>query len=82
LFLLGDIQMNFTFKTIALSAAVVCAGLAFAQAPAKPAVPAKPTAAPAKAAAGPLAGQTVKIALIDPQSGLMFEPAQVVSILR
>ncbi|MBS7807346.1 branched-chain amino acid ABC transporter substrate-binding protein [Variovorax sp. PCZ-1] len=63
--------MNFTFKTIAISAALACASVAFAQAPAKPAAPAKAAAAPAKAAAGPLAGQTVKIALIDPQSGLM-----------
>jgi branched-chain amino acid transport system substrate-binding protein len=56
--------MNLTFKTLALSIALVCAGVAIAQTPAK-------SAAPAKAAAGPLAGQTVKIALIDPQSGLM-----------
>jgi branched-chain amino acid transport system substrate-binding protein len=63
--------MNFAFKSTAFCAALVCAGMTFAQAPAKPAAPAKAAAAPAKAAAGPLAGQTVKIALIDPQSGLM-----------
>ncbi len=59
--------MNLIFKTLSLSIALACAGVAVAQAPAKPAA----KAAPAKAAAGPLAGQTVKIALIDPQSGLM-----------
>ncbi len=57
--------MNLTFKTLSLSIALACAGVAIAQAPAKPAMAAKASAA------GPLAGETVKIALIDPQSGLM-----------
>jgi branched-chain amino acid transport system substrate-binding protein len=56
--------MKAILKSVALSAMIVCAGVAFAQS-------AKPAAAKAATAAGPLAGQTVKIALIDPQSGLM-----------
>jgi branched-chain amino acid transport system substrate-binding protein len=63
--------MTFAVRRLTLAAIMTCAVSVQAQAPAKPAAPAK--AAPAKAApaAGPLAGQTVKIALIDPQSGLM-----------
>ncbi len=63
--------MNFTYKTLAFSAMLACAGVVIAQAPAKPAAPAKAAAAAKAPMAGPLAGQTVKIALIDPQSGLM-----------
>ena len=67
--------MKFQFNHLAVAAILICTGTAFAQtvAPAKPATaPAKPALAAADAKApGPLAGQTVKIALIDPQSGLM-----------
>ena len=56
---------------MALASALLLAGVAQAQTPAKPA-PAKP-AAPAKAAApaGPLAGQVVKMVRIDAQTGLL-----------
>ena len=72
--------MTFSVRRLTLAALMTCAFAAQAQAPAakpaaapaKPAAAAaKPAAAAAKAAPGPLAGQTVKIALIDPQSGLM-----------
>ena len=58
--------MKLVVKSLALSVALACAGVAVAVAQTKPAAKAAPAAA-----AGPLAGQTVKIALIDPQSGLM-----------
>src|SRR5512140_2487471 len=57
--------MKFVLKCAALGAILACATPLFAQ-PAKPA--AKP-AAVAPAAAGPLAGQTVRIAFMDPLSG-------------
>ena len=60
--------MTFTPKTLALSIACALAfgtSLAFAQT-----TPAKAATA-AKESAKPLAGQTVKIAWIDPLSGLM-----------
>jgi len=65
--------MTFAVRRLTLAALLTCAFAAHAQTPAAPAkpAPAKPAAAVAKAAPGPLAGQTVKIALIDPQSGLM-----------
>ena len=63
--------MKLQFTHLAVAAIFACAGTAFAQtaAPAKPAAaPAKATAV-AKAASGPLAGQTVKIAMIEGLSG-------------
>jgi branched-chain amino acid transport system substrate-binding protein len=58
--------MKAVLNSMVIAAMLACSGAAWAQS-AKPA-----TAKPASAAAtGPLAGQTVKIALIDPQSGLM-----------
>ena len=62
--------MKFQFTHLAVAAIFTCAGTAFAQttAPAKPAAtPAK--AAPTAKAAGPLTGQTVKIAMIEGLSG-------------
>src|SRR5687767_11026365 len=67
--------MSSAMRHVTLAAAFALAGSAWAQqAPAKPAPAAKPAAAPAKAAptkagAGPLAGQTVRVAFIDPLSG-------------
>ena len=59
--------MKFLFSHLAVAAIFTCAGTAFAQT-AAPAKPAKAAPAAAKAA-GPLAGQTVKIALIEGLSG-------------
>jgi branched-chain amino acid transport system substrate-binding protein len=56
--------MPFTIRQLALAASVAVAGAAWAQAQ-----PAKPAAA--ATAAKPLAGQTVKLAFIDPLSGPM-----------
>jgi branched-chain amino acid transport system substrate-binding protein len=56
--------MKFSIKSVAFCVALACAGVSAVHAQTKP-------AAKAATAAGPLAGQTVKIALIDPQSGLM-----------
>jgi branched-chain amino acid transport system substrate-binding protein len=63
--------MTTSLGRIAFAALVACAMTANAQtaAPAKGAAPAKP--APAAAGAKPLAGQTVKLAFIDPLSGPM-----------
>jgi branched-chain amino acid transport system substrate-binding protein len=63
--------MKFQFSHLAVAAIFICAGTAFAQtaAPAK-AAPAKASPAAAKAA-GPLAGQTVKMVRIDPLTGLL-----------
>ncbi|MES3003088.1 MAG: branched-chain amino acid ABC transporter substrate-binding protein [Pseudomonadota bacterium] len=65
--------MSFAIRQITIAAVFALAGPAvWAQAaPAKPAAPAaKPApAAAAKAPAGPLAGQTVRIAFMDPLSG-------------
>jgi branched-chain amino acid transport system substrate-binding protein len=57
--------MKLVVKSLVLSIALAFGGVVVAVAQTKPAATA---AAPV---AGPLAGQTVKIALIDPQSGLM-----------
>lgn len=56
--------MKFQFSHLAVAAIFICAGTAFAQT----AAPAKAAPAAAKAA-GPLAGQTVKIAMIEGLSG-------------
>ena len=55
---------------LAVASALLLAGVAQAQAPAKPA-PAKPAPAKAAAPAGPLAGQVVKMVRIDAQTGLL-----------
>lgn len=59
--------MRFALTAVSIGGLLFCAGPLFAQAPAKSAAPAKP--APAAAAAKPLAGQTVRVAFIDPLSG-------------
>ena len=56
--------MKFQFSYLAVAAIFTCASAAIAQT-----APAAKTAAPAKAASGPLAGQTVKIAMIEGLSG-------------
>jgi branched-chain amino acid transport system substrate-binding protein len=58
--------MKFQFTHLAVAAIFICAGTAFAQT----AAPAKAAPAAAKAA-GPLAGQTVKLVRIDPLTGLL-----------
>jgi branched-chain amino acid transport system substrate-binding protein len=58
--------MKFQFSHLAVAAIFICAGTAFAQT----AAPAKAAPAAAKAA-GPLAGQTVKLVRIDPLTGLL-----------
>jgi branched-chain amino acid transport system substrate-binding protein len=63
---IGDFIMKFQFSHLAVAAIFICAGTAFAQT----AAPAKATPAAAKAA-GPLAGQTVKLVRIDPLTGLL-----------
>ncbi|MCM2250809.1 MAG: branched-chain amino acid ABC transporter substrate-binding protein [Ramlibacter sp.] len=59
--------MKFAAKYVAIGAILACAGPLFAQ----QAKPAAPAAKAAPAAAKPLAGQTVKLAFIDPLSGPM-----------
>ncbi|HSI52932.1 MAG TPA: branched-chain amino acid ABC transporter substrate-binding protein [Ramlibacter sp.] len=59
--------MIYAMRHVTLAAVLALAGPALAQQAAPAAKPA--TAAPAKAAAGPLAGQTVRVAFIDPLSG-------------
>jgi len=55
---------------MSMASGLLLAGLAQAQAPAKPAA-AKPAPAKAAAPAGPLAGQVVKMVRIDAQTGLL-----------
>lgn len=62
--------MRLAMKSVAVGAILACAGPLLAQQAAKPAAPAA-KATPAAAAAKPLAGQTVKLAFIDPLSGPM-----------
>jgi branched-chain amino acid transport system substrate-binding protein len=64
--------MKFVAKFVAIGAILACSGPLFAQQATKAGAAAKPAAQPAKvapAAAGPLAGQTVRIAFMDPLSG-------------
>ena len=62
--------MKFKISHLAVAAIFTCAGTAFAQTPAPAKAAAATKAAPAAAkGAGPLAGQTVKIALIEGLSG-------------
>src|SRR6185369_9230096 len=82
--------MKFAVRCVAIGAMLACASPLFAQqaAPAKPAIAAKPAAADTKAApaakpapataatASPLAGQTVRIAWMDPLSGAMAQVGQ------
>jgi branched-chain amino acid transport system substrate-binding protein len=63
--------MKFARRQVVIATVFALAGTAWAQQAAKPVAPAKTAAAPAKAAPGPLAGQTVKLAFIDPLSGPM-----------
>ncbi len=59
------------FASVAVAASVLACSLALAQAPAKPAAPPAKAAAPAAAAGSVNLNQTVKIAWLDPLSGLM-----------
>jgi branched-chain amino acid transport system substrate-binding protein len=58
-------SMKFALKAVAVASVLAVAGAAWAQAAKPAAAPAKPAAASAK----PLAGQTVRVAFIDPLSG-------------
>jgi branched-chain amino acid transport system substrate-binding protein len=63
--------MRFALKFVAIGAVLACAAPLYAQQAAKPAPAAKaaPAAKPAAAPTGVLAGQTVRIAFMDPLSG-------------